>query len=398
MKNATIDVPAGHRLLCAAVAKPISDATGPLKQMWLAPWGEVKNKNNIRFVVDDVGVAEMIAAFKSDGLFLPVDKEHGSLKEFQTAAVGPEAFGRVVEIVPKPGEALYAMVEWSDEGRELVRSGKFFHVSPVFLIRESDNRAIGLHSVALTNTPAITNQPRVAASHGAVNEPRKENGMDKHLKALIAFARSAGKQLADNADEDTVVNAVTTIELSRSIVSTEGDEIAAEARKALGLKADASKSEIVAMCSTLRHKEAAAAATKEQLDTLQEEVREIRWNSASAPHITANRLNKRDERDMAVMRRLFDEDPASFEHQMTLRGNGNPPAGQTQPPSGTGTLSTKEDELIEAAMKVNGGRRGEAIISLQTRFVEEEKKQGFNLKVAKQRAAQSYPKIFGAAA
>ena len=83
---------------------------------------------------------------------------------------------------------LWAQVEWTPRGREAVANGDYRYLSPV-LMADKQGQIIGLHSVALTNDPALSNLAAVALSnqfnpaHQPPQQP-KENPM--LLAALIA--------------------------------------------------------------------------------------------------------------------------------------------------------------------------------------------------------------------
>ena len=146
-------------------AAALSGPTTP-QRILVAPWGEVTSVVG-SFVVDDESVRETIAAFERHGTDLPIDYEHQTLGgEFSSptgqapaagwiralSAVSPED-AAVEGASPEPG--LWAEVAWTAEAETQLRDRKYRYLSPVALIRRSDRRLVGLHSVALTNKPAI---------------------------------------------------------------------------------------------------------------------------------------------------------------------------------------------------------------------------------------------------
>jgi hypothetical protein len=81
------------------------------------------------------------------------------------------AWVKNVEIAPyKNGEAVFADVEWTSKGRELVRDKQYRYLSPVLaphVIPETGEK-VGpvLRSMSLTNTPVLRMMPEVMAAEG----------------------------------------------------------------------------------------------------------------------------------------------------------------------------------------------------------------------------------------
>ncbi|MCK6455727.1 MAG: phage protease [Phycisphaerae bacterium] len=146
-------------------------------QVLIAPWGEVQSRSGT-FVVDEDAVRRTIEAFSAHGTDVPIDYEHQSLggafssPTGQAPAAGwikrlfavPPSSAEAIHEVPdatagadsRPATAgLWAEVQWTPPAAEQLRNGQYRYLSPVALIRRSDRRLVGLHSVALTNKPAI---------------------------------------------------------------------------------------------------------------------------------------------------------------------------------------------------------------------------------------------------
>ncbi|HVP11858.1 MAG TPA: phage protease [Phycisphaerae bacterium] len=154
------------------------------RRIMISPWGEVKSSAG-SFVVDEEAAGLTIAAFTEHGTDLPVDYEHQTLGGAYSSPSGqaPAAgWIKALSAVPPgaagregaPAEAgLWADVEWTAEAREKLRSKEYRYLSPVALVRRSDRRLVGLHSVALTNKPAIVGMRPVVGSDAAA-APGKE--------------------------------------------------------------------------------------------------------------------------------------------------------------------------------------------------------------------------------
>lgn len=154
----------------------LSEATPP-DEIFIAPWGDVRTSAG-SFVVDAEAAAETIAAFEAHGTDLPVDFEHQTLGGAYSSPDGlaPAAgwIKALTLVTPSEGAAanrepgLWARVEWTADGAKKLSARQYRYLSPVALVRRSDRRLVGLHSVALTNKPAIVGMRPVVTSDGRV--------------------------------------------------------------------------------------------------------------------------------------------------------------------------------------------------------------------------------------
>jgi phage I-like protein len=128
---------------------------------------------------------ELVKRFNSDGVSIPVDVDHATVKK---AAIGDSApaVGWIEELQARP-DGLYGRVAWLAEGRRILAARTHRYISPA-LKADERGRAIWLHSAALVAAPAIS-MPAVASA--AATE--KENStMDLHpLTSLLGLAADA---------------------------------------------------------------------------------------------------------------------------------------------------------------------------------------------------------------
>ncbi|MCA9254922.1 MAG: hypothetical protein KDA33_04765 [Phycisphaerales bacterium] len=176
------------------------DSAPAPSRVLITPWGNVRSASG-DFVVDDDGAAQAIAAFAAHGADLPIDYEHQTLggayasPNGQAPAAGWITALEIVtpldlerdgvsihsaddmdaaepnsESAPRPG--LWANVSWTDEAKAHLAGRRYRYLSPVALVRKADRRLIGVHSVALTNKPAIVGMAPVVNKDGAdASEP-----------------------------------------------------------------------------------------------------------------------------------------------------------------------------------------------------------------------------------
>ena len=182
----------------------------------IVPWGEVRSASG-DFIVDADGAAQAIAGFSAHGADLPVDYEHQTLggayasPNGQAPAAGWITGLRMVEPArdetlsanavdgdgassahPAPG--LWADVSWTDDAKQHLAARRYRYLSPVALIRRDDRRLIGVHSVALTNKPAIVGMTPV------VNRAETEQPVEVDLTPLKSVLR-----LDDSVSSEAIV-------------------------------------------------------------------------------------------------------------------------------------------------------------------------------------------------
>jgi phage I-like protein len=154
----------------ARIAAAELDGAVP-ERVLVAPWGEVASTSG-SFVVDADAGAAVIAAFAAHGTDLPIDFEHQTLGGSYASPQGTApAAGWIMALELVAGEGIVATVNWTEEGRRMLASRAYRYLSPVALIRQDDRRLVALHSVALTNKPAIVGMKPVVNRESVMEEP-----------------------------------------------------------------------------------------------------------------------------------------------------------------------------------------------------------------------------------
>ncbi len=158
----------------------------------LMPIGKVHTQKG-DFLVDDESCERMKNAFRSHGVDIVIDYEHQTLDDVQAPAAG-----WIKELSVDNG-ALIGDVEWTEKAKEYIRNGEYRYLSPVVRVNKKDNRASVLHSVALTNTPAIDHMFTIAAKLDMddpdVNPEEGEKTMEwKELAKLLGLQEDASEE------------------------------------------------------------------------------------------------------------------------------------------------------------------------------------------------------------
>lgn len=163
----------------------------------ILPLGHVTSSKG-EFYVDEESLREMKRQIAQRGVDLVVDYEHQTLKGVQAPAAG-----WVKELYLKDG-SIKARVEWTPIGARYLENKEYRYLSPVITVRKSDGKATGLHSLALTNTPAIEGMEPIVNSQQF--EPLENEGGQHEMDLLKKLAQLLG--LSEDADEEDIMEAL----------------------------------------------------------------------------------------------------------------------------------------------------------------------------------------------
>ena len=161
----------------------------------ILPLGHVTSQKG-EFDVDEESLRLMKAEIARHGVDVVVDYEHQTLDGVQAPAAG-----WVKDLSIQDGH-IVAKVEWTDRAAAYLKNREYRYLSPVITVRKADNKATGLHSLALTNTPAIDHMDPIVNSSTYNNHEGGQNTMDpKELAKLLG--------LPEDATEEQITQALT---------------------------------------------------------------------------------------------------------------------------------------------------------------------------------------------
>lgn len=171
------------------------EVSGAPEWITVLPLGHVTSSKG-EFNVDEESLLEMKSLIKQRGVDLVIDYEHQTLKGVQAPAAG-----WVKELLLKDS-GIQARVEWTPQGMEYLKNKEYRYLSPVITVRKPDGKAVGLHSLALTNTPAIEGMPPI------VNSQNYEGGTQS--MDLEEFVKQLAKLLglSEDADPEEIMQAL----------------------------------------------------------------------------------------------------------------------------------------------------------------------------------------------
>lgn len=141
---------------------------------------------------------QIIAAFDAAQTDLVVDYEHATLKAAETGQQNPAA-GWISKYVWDDERGLMGEVKWTQRAKDMIDSGEYRYLSPV-LEYDTLGNVRGLHSVALTNSPALDGMALAALSRQNSINPKQETSMNKEaLIKLLGLAADADDKAIETA-------------------------------------------------------------------------------------------------------------------------------------------------------------------------------------------------------
>lgn len=141
---------------------------------------------------------QIIAAFDAGQTDLVVDYEHATLKAAETGQQNPAA-GWISKYVWDDDRGLMGEVKWTQRAKDMIDSGEYRYLSPV-LEYDTLGNVRGLHSVALTNSPALDGMALAALSRQNSIKHKQETSMNKEaLIKLLGLAADADDKAIEAA-------------------------------------------------------------------------------------------------------------------------------------------------------------------------------------------------------
>ena len=218
----------------------------PPKSFLLCPYGEqhyTKDGKEDAFRFSPESADRVIREFHSRARDLVIDYEHQTLTGGKAPAAG------WIGDLEKTEKGLVAKVNyWTDAAADLLQKREYRYFSPTFLM--SGKEVTALHSVALTNHPAMHGVAALAAKDTAIiNQPEnpgktKGNNMTKTELALRNLLGDTALALSDETDGQTAARIEALAEELPEL--REKKNIAEEVKKLLGVPETAGKDEILA--------------------------------------------------------------------------------------------------------------------------------------------------------
>lgn len=204
-----------------------------LEEIKILPLGEVKTTKG-NFYVDEESVKVMKEYFKKRGLDIVVDYEHQSLSDKKALA------GGWIKDFYIKDNCVVAKVEFTDIAKQEIENKQYKYLSPTLFLK--NGKPIRLHSVALTNTPAIDNMYPLFLSEDLKIELEGDD-IKMDIKKILEFLG-----LNENATEEDVLKKIEELKANETVEEDLNNEMQLSSNKEiigiLGLKEDATEEEI----------------------------------------------------------------------------------------------------------------------------------------------------------
>lgn len=192
-RSATPSAPLASGVIAGEVAAHLAaDGDAPPAWIKLTPAGRVATRDGRSYAFDPAALA---ARFRTEGIDIPVDLDHGVSKRAMFGEAGA-VVGWIKEVEAR-ADGTWGRVEWLPAGLETLAARTHRYVSPTFH-HADDGTATWLHSISLVPAPALA-MPAVASATPTPSE----------TSMLKAIAAALG--LADTADEAACLAAISTM-------------------------------------------------------------------------------------------------------------------------------------------------------------------------------------------
>lgn len=223
-----------NQIMYALEGLNVSEAPDEIK---ILPLGTVHSQKG-DFVVDDESFNLINRHFENRGLDLVIDYEHQTLKDVQAPA------GGWIKKLVKTKDAIAAQVEWTAKAKQYLENKEYKYLSPVVICRKNDGKAVALHSVALTNTPAIDGMFALVNSIDISSPAGAEGGNSMELKKIVALLG-----LPEDATETDVEKAIQELKKQEKAEEVVANKTIMDL---LELKADAKTEDVAAKIMELK--------------------------------------------------------------------------------------------------------------------------------------------------
>lgn len=186
------------RLLLAVLAAALSlaDAAGSAQ---LLPAGEFAARDGRpgpgkKWKLSDAQGAKLAATLNALAARTPIviDYDHQTLHVEKNGQKAPAA-GWIKQTEWRPGQGLFATVEWTAAAKAHIDAREYLYISPV-IVYDADGNVTGLLMAALLNYPGLVGMDAVIAELSGLpaHHPQEPPEMDLLTKICALFALAAG--------------------------------------------------------------------------------------------------------------------------------------------------------------------------------------------------------------
>ncbi len=230
------------------------------EEIQVIPYGTGIDTPKGKFTLDEECAPLVITEFQKQVNQMVIDYEHQTLMGTQAPAAG-----WIKKLINKGTEGIWAAVEWTAKAREYIANKEYKYVSPVFLVRLTDQRVIRLINVALTNQPNIDGMVPLVNKAGDYQPTKpKEDTMFKELWKKLGLAETATEQEAIAVINKIETDAAAALAAAKGIVVVANKSVLT----ALGLAETATEAEITGTIMAMKQSHSRVEALGQELAAL----------------------------------------------------------------------------------------------------------------------------------
>jgi len=185
--------------LALAINTTLADSSPELVPQWVQviPAGEMSGRDGRKYINNDPD--KIIESFRSSGKDSWVDINHGSYQKNPPDPLVARSVGWIKELQNRLG-AIWARIEWTIEGANLISSKAFRYLSPALIIDSKTNSVKALDSVGLVNSPnlqlpALNHEDRLMPTEQEIALQQQLNGAQAELNQVKLEATQAKTEI-----------------------------------------------------------------------------------------------------------------------------------------------------------------------------------------------------------
>ena len=168
----------------AEILSQTANLTEAPEYIRVLPLGYISSEKG-DFLVDSESFRMMKEHMEHRAVDIVIDYEHQTLRDMQAPAGG-----WIKELVLK-SDGIFARVEWTKRAKDYLQNREYRYLSPVVMVRKKDHKASQIHSVALTNTPAINGMmPIVNSVNPPLQADTQLNEIQKKICRMLNMSES----------------------------------------------------------------------------------------------------------------------------------------------------------------------------------------------------------------
>lgn len=134
---------------------------------------------------------QIVAALNQRAVDMVIDYEHATLKAQETGEPAPASgWLKAASFSYIKGVGICSTnFKWLDKAKEHIEKEEYKYLSPVLFYTKNTGEVVGLHSVALTNTPNLDNLPEARLAALAQDYFTQNSTQDSEMEELLEQLR-----------------------------------------------------------------------------------------------------------------------------------------------------------------------------------------------------------------